>query len=77
MASLDALFYVITCIADSGLNDIPNSSFWIKARSFAEEISSCNSSKPSCISFELIDYANEILFLMKNFSNHDIAIDLR
>ena len=77
MASLDALFYVITCIAESGVNDIKNSSFWIKARSFAKEISSCDSSQPSIISFELIDYANEILSLMKFFSNHDIAIDLR
>ena len=77
MAALDALFHVISCLPTLDTNDVENLSFWNRVRSFVESLRVNDSSTRQNISYELVDLANDVLFLLQNVSNPNIASDLR
>ena len=74
---MDALFHIITLIASSEIEDLKTHSFWSKIKSFAEEVNNDNPTNPLNISYELIDYGNEILSLMDKVANTKLTLDLR
>ena len=77
LASLDALFHIITLIASSEIEDLKTHPFWSKIKSFVEGVKNYSPTNPLNISYELIDYGNEILSLMDKVANTKLTSDLR
>lgn len=77
MAALNALFHLITCLPNLAINDIQNLSFWTRMQSFVESLKVNDHSASQNISYELIDLANDVLFVMQNVSSPNISSDLR